>query len=71
MAKINFEELRSVEIVALFQKYLGDDYEDRNYYDKYGDPIKIKDGAPPTAHEAFEFWQKKCKEELEKGYIED
>ena len=71
MAKINFNELTSVEIFALFYPYLGDDCEDRNYYDKYGDPIKIKDGAPPTAHEAFEFWQKKCKEELEKGYIED
>ena len=71
MAKINFEELRSVELMELYEPYLGDDYEDRNYYDEYGDPIKLKEGAPQIAQEAFLFSQEKSKEELEKGFIDD
>ncbi len=66
MAKINFNELTSVEIFALFYPYLGDDCEDRNYYDKYGDPIKLKDEAPQIAQEAFMFFQKKDSRSLGK-----
>lgn len=71
MAKINFDELTSVEIFALFYPYLGDDCEDRNYYDEHDTPIKLKDEAPQIAQEAFMFFQKRTQEAWEKGYIED